>query len=140
VDIRLDQINIVVRDMDAMAEFYGRLGLEVSSGSAWAAHHRNTGTQGGLDVDLDSPAFASSWNEGWPGGAGIVLGFRVPERDDVDALVAQMVEAGCPVQQPPYDAFWGSRYAVVSDPDGNAVGIMSPPDDARRRPPPAPAD
>jgi uncharacterized glyoxalase superfamily protein PhnB len=39
-----------------------------------------------------------------------------------------------PVQQPPYDAFWGARYAVVSDPDGNAVGIMSPIDPDRRSP------
>ena len=34
------------------------------------------------------------------------------------------------MQQEPYDAFWGARYAVVSDPDGNGVGIMSPVDDA----------
>ena len=33
---------------------------------------------------------------------------------------------------------WGARYAVVEDPDGNAVGIMSPSDPDRRsmaRPP-----
>jgi hypothetical protein len=28
--------------------------------------------------------------------------------------------------QPPYDAFWGARYAIVEDPDGIAVGLMSP--------------
>ena len=37
------------------------------------------------------------------------------------------------MQQEPYDAFWGARYAVVSDPDGNGVGIMSPIDPAQRR-------
>ena len=26
----------------------------------------------------------------------------------------------------PYDAFFGSRYAIVFDPDGNQVGIKSP--------------
>ena len=36
------------------------------------------------------------------------------------------------------DAFWGARYAVVSDPEGNGVGIMSPVDPARRSEPPAP--
>ena len=28
--------------------------------------------------------------------------------------------------QPPHDAFWGARYAIVEDPDGIAVGLMSP--------------
>lgn len=35
----------------------------------------------------------------------------------------------------PYDAVWGPRYAVVEDPDGNAVGIMSPIDPQRRSDP-----
>lgn len=149
MEIKLDQVNIVVRDMEAMAEFYGRLGLEINSGKPdWAPHHRstgthsrNTGTEGGIDVDLDSPQFASVWNEGWSGGGGIVLGFRVPDRPGVDRLYHQLTSAGYASQQHPYDAFWGSRYAVVCDPDGNAVGLMSPADEARRTaPPPPPAD
>ena len=28
----------------------------------------------------------------------------------------------------PIDAFWGARYAIVDDPDGNHVGIMGPQD------------
>src|SRR6476469_9867215 len=42
-------------------------------------------------------------------------------------------------QQPPWDAFWGARYAVVEDPDGNAVGIMSAIDPDRRGPAPGDA-
>ncbi len=139
MEIRLDQVNIVVRDMEAMATFYGRLGLELDGGSPeWAPHHRNTGTVDGVDVDLDSAAFASVWNEGWPGGAGIVLGFRVQERAEVDALHDELTAAGYASQQRPYDAFWGARYAVVIDPDGNAVGLMSPRDPSRRGPSPSP--
>jgi hypothetical protein len=39
-------------------------------------------------------------------------------------------------RQPPYDTFWGARYAVLADPDGNDVGIMSPVDESRRFWPP----
>lgn len=139
MDIELDQINVIVHDMDAMADFYGHLGLSLNDPSPeWAPHHRNTGTRHGLDFDLDSSAFASRWNRGWRGDTGIVLGFRVPERREVDRLYDELVEAGHEGQQPPYDAFWGSRYAVVSDPDGNSVGLMSPPDPAHRTPPPDP--
>lgn len=139
MEIKLDQVNVVVDNMEAMADFYERLGLKVNTGMPeWAPHHRNTGTRDGLDFDLDSSAFASVWNAGWPGGTGIVLGFRVQEREDVDRLYDEITAAGYASQQPPYDAFWGSRYAVVTDPDGNSAALMSPPDPARRTPPPSP--
>jgi catechol 2,3-dioxygenase-like lactoylglutathione lyase family enzyme len=139
VEIELDQVNVVVGDMEAMAGFYGRLGLKLDyRDPTWAPHHRNTVGQEGIDLDLDSDAFASVWNQGWPGGPGILLGFRVAHRDDVDTLYEQLTAAGHPGQQPPYDAFWGSRFAVVTDPDGNAVGLMSPIDPAHRKPPPPP--
>jgi catechol 2,3-dioxygenase-like lactoylglutathione lyase family enzyme len=139
MEVKLDQVNLVVENMEAMAEFYGRLGLKLSSGPPeWAAHHRNTGGGGGVDLDLDSSAFASVWNDGWPGGTGVVLGFRVADRDQVDRLHQELTAAGYASQQTPYDAFWGSRFAVVEDPDGNSAAIMSPPDPARRTPPPRP--
>jgi uncharacterized glyoxalase superfamily protein PhnB len=40
-------------------------------------------------------------------------------------------------RQPPYDTFWGARYAIVEDPHGNHVGLMSPSDPARKSAPPA---
>ena len=66
------------------------------------------------------------------GGPGAVIGFRVESRDEVDRLFTDLTGAGYRGQQPPYDAFWGARYAIVEDPDGNAVGIMSPSDPERR--------
>lgn len=139
--IRLDQVNLVVGDMDAMADFYGRLGLSLSTGPPeWLPHHRNSTGGDGADVDLDSQAFAKVWDEGWPGGPGIVLGFRVDEREEVDRLHDELVAAGYRSQQAPYDAFFGSRFAVLSDPDGNAVGLLSPRDHSRRTPTPPPPD
>ena len=136
---RLEQVNVVVSDMVAMAEFYQRLGVDLRGNSGpWASHHRNTGGVGGVDFDLDSAAFAEVWNHGWPGGRGVVLGFRVEDRDAVDRTFEELIAGGARAQQEPYDAFWGVRYAVVSDPDGNAVGIMSPVDDTRRTATPPP--
>lgn len=138
----LDQVNVVVVDMEAMAEFYGRLGLELRSGfPQWAPHHRQTEREdAGVHLALDSRQFAAVWNQGWRGGGGIVLGFRVPSREDVDGLYTELTSAGYAGQQAPYDAFWGARYAVISDPDGNSVGLMSPADAAFRLPPPSPPD
>ena len=137
-DIHLDQINIVVSDMEASAAFYARVGLQIGDGGPqWNPHHRDAPT-GGADVDLDSSAFAAVWNQGWPGGGGIVLSFRLPTRDAVDEVYGRLRADGHPGQQEPYDAFWGARFAVVADPDGNAVGLMSPADPAFRSPGPPP--
>jgi catechol 2,3-dioxygenase-like lactoylglutathione lyase family enzyme len=136
--IRLDQLNLIVTNIDASRAFYARLGVSFDDGGdpVWADQHVSAMHNDDLplDVDLDSTSFAQQWNAGWSGGPGVVLGFKVDSRDEVDSLVETLAAAGVPVQQPPYDAFWGARYAVVSDPDGNAVGIMSPIDPDRRSP------
>jgi catechol 2,3-dioxygenase-like lactoylglutathione lyase family enzyme len=132
----LDQVNLVVRDMAAAVAFYRRLGIDIPDRDpAWDADHRSAKTSGGIDFDLDSTEFAEKWNEG--GSRGAVLGFKVSSRDEVDRLYAELTGAGYASQQSPYDAFWGARYAIVEDPDGNAVGIMSPIDGARRSTPPS---
>ena len=140
--MRLDQLNLVVRDVEVTRSFYSRLGLDFGEehDPVWAHHHVGAphGEHAAIDVDLDSTSFVQKWDAGWPGGTGIVVGFKVDSRQEVDELVATLAAEGVPVQQEPFDAFWGARYAVLSDPDGNGVGIMSPIDPATRSEPPSP--
>jgi catechol 2,3-dioxygenase-like lactoylglutathione lyase family enzyme len=137
----LDQVNLVVKDMAATVAFYRSLGLSIPDRDPlWDDHHRSAEVPGGIDFDLDSESFAPKWNAGWPGlkgRNGVVLGLRVSTRDDVDRLHAEVTGAGYASQQVPYDAFWGARYAIVEDPDGNAVGLMSPIDPEHRSAPPS---
>jgi uncharacterized glyoxalase superfamily protein PhnB len=136
----LDQLNIVVRDMDAALDFYRRLGVEIPETlPAWQAHHRTAVSSGDVDLELDSTDFTPDWNAGWPAAQpGVIVGFRMATREDVDDLYAELTAAGYTGQQAPYDAFWGARYAIVEDPSGNAVGLMSPVDETRRTRPPDP--
>ena len=130
-----DQVNLVVSDMAATVAFYRRLGLTIpDTDPDFQDHHRSARVEGGVDLDFDSETFARHWDAGWKGGMG-VLGFRVDSRERVDEIYADLTAAGHRGQQPPFDAFWGARYAVVEDPDGNAVGIMSPVDPGRRSDP-----
>jgi catechol 2,3-dioxygenase-like lactoylglutathione lyase family enzyme len=138
----LDQVNLVVSDMAATVDFYRLLGLDVAAAEPpWDRHHRTASSPPGLDMDLDSSAFAAVWDQGWLAGrTGAVIGFRVSSRDAVDQLYERLTAAGHGAEQPPYDAFWGARYAIVADPDGNAVGIMSPADPDRRSAPTPPPE
>ena len=65
----------------------------------------------------------------------VVVGFSVASREAVDRLYQELTTAGYGGRQPPFDAFWGARYAIVADPDGNDVGLMSPMEESRRTPP-----
>jgi catechol 2,3-dioxygenase-like lactoylglutathione lyase family enzyme len=136
----LDQFNLVVADMAASVAFYRALGLPIDDAEeSWAPHHRSVSMPGGIDLDLDSTPFARQWDPGWRGGTG-VLGFRVSSREAVDERYEALTAAGYASQAAPHDAFWGARYAIVEDPDGNAVGIMSPADPGRRSAQDAPLD
>ena len=137
-----NQINLVVRDMAAMVEFYERLGVEIAPTFApWDRHHRSITAVDGIHFDLDSTSFATQWNEGWPPGqTGPVLGFRLASVEAVNATYGDLTHAGYVSQQPPYDGFMGARYAVVADPDGNSIGLMSPPDLALRTTPTPPEE
>jgi uncharacterized glyoxalase superfamily protein PhnB len=136
----LAPVNLVVSDMEATVAFYRSLGLTVpNTEPEWDQHHRSATMPGGIDLEFDSTQSVSTWNEGWPADRrGAVLGLSVATREAVDEKYADLTAAGATSQQPPFDTFWGSRYAVVEDPDGNAVGIMSPPEPERRQAPPEP--
>jgi uncharacterized glyoxalase superfamily protein PhnB len=123
-----DQFNLVVTNMSATIDFYRLLGLTIpDTDPEWTAHHRSVEMGGGVHFDFDSQAFAREWDAGWTGGPKSgVLGFHVGSRDAVDRVYRRLTEAGYESEQPPVDAFFGSRYAIVRDPDGNPVGIMSP--------------
>ncbi|GIF76722.1 VOC family protein [Asanoa siamensis] len=124
------QVNLLVRDLTASLAFYRLLG--------WAGEptgpHVEFAFPNGLTVELDEAASVRRWNSGSPPpqpGSG-VIGTRLGSRAEVDALWQKIIDAGYESRQAPFDAFWGSRYAIVADPDGHQIGLMSPADDAHR--------
>ena len=59
--------------------------------------------------------------------------FECLRSGDITARVfSHISDTGNFGRQEPYDAFFGARYAVVRDPGGNDVGLMSPIDQHRR--------
>ncbi len=91
-------------------------------------------------IEWDCAEFFFQWNTGWNGTTrgSAVLGFWVTTREAVDDLYSDLTGAGHKGHQPPYDAFWGGRYAIVEDPDGNSIGLMSPTDPKLEFWPPSP--
>jgi len=141
----LNQLNIVSSNPEASIAFYRRLGLDIPDQRVWrtatGVHHASVeDVAEAIDLDVDSTTFAQIWNTGWRGrkdlAGRVVVGLGVASREEVDRLYGEMTAAGHRGLQGPYDAFWGARYAVVEDPDGIAVGLMSPISAEHRAPPP----
>jgi len=107
----LRQVNLVVSDLERSQTFYSRFGWQFRRMGEAAL----IADAGGLLIALHLPDFVRMWNEGYDGrtGGATVLDVSVPDRASV-------------APQEPFDAFFGSRYAVVEDPDGNLVGLKSP--------------
>jgi uncharacterized glyoxalase superfamily protein PhnB len=136
-----NQLNIVAANYEATIDFYSRLGIEIpeSTPSPEGFRHVAIAFANGVALEIDNPELARLYNAGWrnphPGNS-IVIGFSLPTRAAVDEKFMELINAGYTGRQPPYDAFWGARYAIVADPDGNAVGLMSPIDNEHRSWPP----
>ena len=134
----LHMLNVVVRDMAASLDFYGRLGAVMPDRDASADAHVQLRMPSGFSLELDTAASARLWHAGWrrdPASVNVVIGFALPSREAVDECYADLTGAGYVARQPPFDAFWGARYAIVADPDGNDVGLMSPIDVSRQSSP-----
>lgn len=144
VDWAVAQIEACGGSLDVASLARESLGVDIPESAIWrtqtGVHHVDITMPGGLIVHFDSPALARVYNRGWrePSGTGsrAVLSFRVPSREDVDQIHDKLVGLGRRSSQPPFDAFWGGRYAIVEDPDGNHIGIISESDPARRSAPP----
>lgn len=124
--------------MDATIAFYRRVGLAIDAPPG--ANHVAVPLPHGLLLQFDTTDFVRQWDSGWhgPTGGSAVLGFSMASREAVDRAYADLTGAGYRGHQSPYDAFWGARYAIVEDPDGNPVGFMSPVDEEHKTWPPPP--
>jgi catechol 2,3-dioxygenase-like lactoylglutathione lyase family enzyme len=138
-----DQVNIVVSDFGRSLNFYRQLGVEFAepgTDRTGDPFHANGETPNGLGFELDSAPFARVWNQSWAArsevAGSVVLGFGLASREEVDRVYAELITAGHPGLTPPHDAFWGARYAIIEDPNGIAVGLMSPINPAARTWPP----
>jgi catechol 2,3-dioxygenase-like lactoylglutathione lyase family enzyme len=123
-----DVVGLVVADMAAALAFYRRLGLQIPA-AADSEPHVEVALPGGLRLAFDTHETIRSFDPGFApasGGGRISLAFRCADPGEVDVTYAALVAAGHDGHKPPWDAFWGQRYAVVHDPDGNGVDLFAP--------------
>jgi uncharacterized glyoxalase superfamily protein PhnB len=83
---------------------------------------------GGVRLAWDTVETIRSFDPDWTaprGDSRTSMAFRCDSPGEVDSVFGALVGAGYEGHKKPWDAFWGQRYAVVRDPDGNAVDLFA---------------
>ena len=125
MSVTLDVVGIAVRDMAASLQFYRLLGLPAPDGAEAEVHVEID--LGGCRLAWDTVELLRGVYDGWdePSGHRVELAFRCASRDEVDAIYGRMTGAGYHGHKVPWDAFWGQRYAIIEDPDGNLLSLYA---------------
>jgi uncharacterized glyoxalase superfamily protein PhnB len=123
---RLNAFGIAVSDMGRSVAFYRQLGLSFDAGAENAPHTETT-LGGGVRLMLDTEEVIRSFDADWsPGGSGRVsLAVAFDSPAEVDEAYASLAGQGFGHTEP-WDAFWGQRYAIVTDPDGTHIDLYAP--------------
>jgi uncharacterized glyoxalase superfamily protein PhnB len=122
-----DLLGIVVKEMPASLKFYRLLGLDIPA-EADSEGHVEYVLPGGFRIAWDTLEVIHSFNDHWddnPTGHRMGFAFKCDSPAEVDTLYEKVVTAGYASHKPPWDAFWGQRYAVVIDPDGNLIDLFA---------------
>ena len=122
---RLNAIGIVVSDMERSIRFYRLLGVDVPETPGEG--HVDTFLPNGVRFMLDQEDVIRSFRPEWTREAGnqIALAFECDSPADVNDVYRRVVAAGFTGEKEPWDAFWGQRYAQLSDPDGVPVDLYA---------------
>jgi uncharacterized glyoxalase superfamily protein PhnB len=126
--ISFDMVGITVADMAKSLAFYRLLGLDIPESADNEPHVDITlpnGTRMAWDTISTIQSFDSSWTPAG-GSPRMSLAFACGSVAEVDSVYASLVEAGYESHKEPWDAFWGQRYALVRDPDGNGIDLFAP--------------
>ncbi len=118
MDQRLSLVTLAVEDLDRSTAFYRALGWEPGFTNEAVTFFQLNGLVLSLyRRDLFAEELGVDGSTLSPGGQ--ALAYNVREKEEVDAVVDQVRQAGGRVLVAPADRDWGGRSGYVADPDGH---------------------
>ncbi|WP_243292173.1 VOC family protein [Bacillus sp. FJAT-47783] len=123
--IKLDMVGIVVKDMKKSLDFYRLLGFTIPESENEEQHVEveQSGFRLAFDTQEIAKAVYGSWEE--PTGHRIELAFSCESDESVNKVYEKIINSGYDGYREPWDAFWGQRYAIVKEPDGNLISLYA---------------
>ncbi len=118
MDQRISLVTLGVADLTRSRAFYEKLGWKRSVKDAEGVAFFQLG---GMALGLYSrEALADDAGLSPEGGGfcGMAIAYNARSRDEVDAVLAEAVNAGAVLIKPAQDVFWGGYSGYFADPDG----------------------
>lgn len=117
---RISIVTLGVGNLERSVAFYCRLGFRPSSACNESVAFLHAG---GVVLGLYPRHLLAEDANLPPGPAapfnGFTLAHNVAEREQVDRVLREAVEAGAKLLKPATDVFWGGRSGYFADPDGH---------------------
>jgi catechol 2,3-dioxygenase-like lactoylglutathione lyase family enzyme len=122
----MSAIGIITEELSRSLSFYRQLGLDIPAG-ADKEPHVEVELPGGLRLLWDTLETVQSFDPDYrmpADGHRISLAFAFDSPAEVDDAYAKLTRDHRGYKEP-WNAYWGQRYAIVLDPDGNAVDLFA---------------
>jgi uncharacterized protein len=115
---RLSIVTLGVADLERSREFYERLGWRRSMANAEGVVFFQAGAVALALYPRHELAKDANIAGDGHGFSGISLAYNARNREEVDAVLAEVEAAGARILKPAEEAFWGGYSGYFSDPDG----------------------
>jgi uncharacterized glyoxalase superfamily protein PhnB len=125
--LKMNAVGMVTADMKRSLDFYRSFGVPAPEYDP-NEDHAQCDLGNGITLMWDTVALVLQLTPEYVHGSGSSVGicFECDSPAAVDEKYRNVIEAGFDYEREPWDAFWGQRYAILKDPDGNAVSLYAP--------------
>lgn len=116
----------MVAAMEKALAFYRSVGLEIGEAEAGAQQVNYAGPNG-MSLGFFAEAMIREAMPEWmtPVGQRVTLALHCDSAAELDETYVKVTAAGFVGLQEPWDTFWGQRYSMLLDPDGNRVDLFT---------------
>lgn len=124
--MKITAVAVASSNMKKTVEFYSILGFEFGDYKETDDHVEPKTSDGSARLMIDTKKLIKEITGEDPKPAthsSFAVEFDSP--NGVNEAAKKIKEAGYTLVKEPWDAFWGQRYAVVSDPDGYRVDLFA---------------
>lgn len=124
--MKLNAVAVTTTNITKTADFYKLLGFEFPEFKSDEQHLEAKPREGSAKLMIDSKEIVMQITHERPHpGNHSAFAIQYDTGAEVDQVVENVKAKGFDVIREPWDAFWGQRYAVVSDPDGYHVDLYA---------------
>lgn len=125
--MKISAIGVVSKDFKKSVEFYEILGFKFPEYSDEEKHLEPITEKGDTRLMFDHYDLAKELLDGQEPNPSNHSTFAIefPSAKEIDVIVEKLRSANFKIVKEPWDAFWGQRYCVVSDPDGYLIDLFA---------------